>query len=151
MDKITNNFKRYGFTDRMRSLCRIEFGEDGSCPIDQTPAKEFNIDPTTGRPYSDISLIMRAQSNLQQKQMLAELQEFKSEFLPKDISDEDAVKFQRPRLCQSPSELAQFQEAVTSYNLEQAEKARNEAERQQLLAELHATEPATESTETKSE
>lgn len=84
---------------------RPSFGSPGSVPIDQTPSQDFNVNPHTGRPMSDIQRLVHIQNDLQLAAEFAQLQEFKPKFLPKDMTDEDAIKFAVPRLSQLPSEL----------------------------------------------
>lgn len=102
----------------------IKFGEYGSVPIDQQPAKRFNIDPSTGRPIDDLTAILRAQNMQEQSALMERLTEYKAEFLPADMSDEDALMYMSPRLCQLPSELAEHAESVTRARLHKQEKER---------------------------
>lgn len=103
-------------------LFNPSFGAGDTVPIDQQPVKKFNIDPATGAPMSDITAVIRSQG-LDRERMLANLEEFRSEFLPEDISNEDALKYMNPRLCQMPSELAEYAEFVTQKQLEDKRKA----------------------------
>lgn len=113
-----------------------KFGEKGSTPIDQQPVAKFNIDPLTGRPLSDMTAILRAQG-LEQRQLLSSLQEYKSEFLPDDISDDEALKYYQPRLCQLPSELAELSERITDQRIkEQQDKDLFEAEEAERKKQL---------------
>lgn len=98
------------------------YGKGDSVPVDQQPCKDFNIDPATGRPMSDISAVLRA-NKLDQQRLLAEMTEFKADYLPSDISDVDALKYAVPRLAQLPSELAEYSEALTSARLEEAKES----------------------------
>lgn len=86
-------------------VTKVLFGDFGSCPIDQTPAQDFNINPHTGRPMSDIQRLVHIQNDLQLASEFAQLHEFKPKFIDKEMSDVDALKFAVPRLCQLPSEL----------------------------------------------
>lgn len=98
------------------------FGEGDTVPIDQQPVQKFNIDPATGAPMSDITAVLRSQG-LDRERLLANLEEFRAEFLPEDMSNEDALKYMNPRLCQMPSELAEYAEFVTQKQLEEKRKA----------------------------
>lgn len=115
---------------------RVKFGEKGSVPIDQTPSQLFNIDPNTGRPMSDIQKLVKMQNVAEQQAAFAGLSEFKSNFLPSDIKDEDALKFMCPRLSQLPSELLSFKEGLVKAKLaEQAEQQRKQAAEQKVKAD----------------
>lgn len=115
---------------------RVKFGEKGSVPIDQTPSQSFNIDPNTGRPMSDIQKLVKMQNVAEQQAAFAGLSEFKSNFLPSDIKDEDALKFMCPRLAQLPSELLSFKEGLVKSKLaEQAEHQRKQAAEQKAKAD----------------
>lgn len=88
------------------------FGDKTSLPIDQMPAKEFNIDPCTGRPMEEITKTMRANTQAEQQTAFMNLASFTSEFLPTDVDAKEALKYMKPSLCQLPSELAEWSEAV---------------------------------------
>lgn len=94
------------------------FGSGDTIPIDQQPVKKFNIDPATGAPMSDITAVLRSQG-LDRERLLANLEEFRADFLPEDISNEQALKYMNPRLCQLPSELAEYSEFITEKRLEE--------------------------------
>lgn len=111
----------------------FKYGDKGTCPIDQQGVQRFNIDPTTGRPILDLTVVLRSQG-LEQQKMLAELGEFKATYLPEDISNEDALKYYKPRLCQLPSELAEYNEMLTKQALDEQAKKKS-AEEQRLLFE----------------
>lgn len=105
----------------------FEYGEGDSVPIDQQSAKTFNIDPMTGRPYYDLTLVMRAQNPLERDKLLAEMQQFKQDFLPSDISDEKALEFYEPRLAQLPSEKADLLEYHYTNEYKKAKEANDMA------------------------
>lgn len=130
MDRINKNFC---FHDSLLEV--VKYGEKDSVPIDQQPAQSFNIDPMTGRPMSDITAILRAKGS-EQNNLLSNLEEFKADYLPEGISDADALKYYKPRLCQLPSELAEYSEKVTSERLEEAKKAKELAEQEELFKKL---------------
>lgn len=114
----------------------VKYTELDSVPIDQSSVQEFNIDPDTGRPISDITIILRSQNKMEQERVLSTMQKFDSSFLPDDISDEDAVKFVVPRYSQMPSELAEVAEKFTQLKLDEAKKAaekKKEAELNKLV------------------
>lgn len=117
MDKVVSNFR---IPAESLSYSPV-YGKGDTCPIDQQPVAKFNIDPATGRPMSDLTAVLRSQG-LDRERLLANLEEFRSEFLPDDISDSDALKYQNPRLCQMPSELAEYSEFVTQKRLEEKKK-----------------------------
>lgn len=94
------------------------FGAGDSTPIDQTPARNFNIDPASGRVMPEILSIIRTQDSQRQMQLLSALDDFKSSYLPSDVSDSDALRFMCPRLCQLPSQLADFQANLAMMRLE---------------------------------
>lgn len=101
------------------SIKEPEFGCPDCCPIDQTPSRDFNIDPTTGRPMEEITRVMRCQTQAEMQNSLMNLPVFSSEYLPDDISARDALKFMKPSLCQLPSELAEWSEAIAQYQYDQ--------------------------------
>lgn len=113
-------------------LIAPKFGEKGSCPIDQTPSQSFNIDPSTGRPMSDITAIVRSQNALEMQAKFASLPEFKSNYLPEGTSNDDALVYQTPRLAQLPSELAEYRLHFHKLMDEKREKARLEKEQKEL-------------------
>lgn len=100
-----------------------KFGDKGSLPLDQTPSKDFNVDPCTGRPMSDIQRLCKMQSDFEMQAAFSQLTEFKSKFLPEGISDSDAIKFSCPRLYQLPSELLAYRENLAKYQIAQAQLA----------------------------
>ena len=100
-----------------------KFGDKGSLPLDQTPSKDFNVDPCTGRPMSDIQRLCKMQSDFEMQAAFSQLTEFKSKFLPEGISDSDALKFSCPRLYQLPSELLAYRENLAKYQIVQAQLA----------------------------
>lgn len=93
---------------QFNELNNVKFGDGDSVPINQDPSKEFNIDPSTGRPMQQITALLRAQKASEQMAILDGLEEFKSNYLPDDMSNEDAIRFMMPRYCQLPSQVAEF-------------------------------------------
>ena len=96
---------------------QVNYGELDSVPLDQQSIQDFNFDPKTGMPCYDITALIRS-SKLDQRAALANLEEFKGDFLPEDISDEDALKYSYPYYAQLPSELAEMTEKVTRLRIE---------------------------------
>lgn len=94
------------------------YGQGDSVPVDQQSAQPFNIDPETGRPMSDLTLIVRSQNKMEQERVLSQLVEYTATYLPDDISPEDAIKFSTPRMVQLPSELADWSEKVNTSEFE---------------------------------
>lgn len=117
------------------------YGDIDSCPISQTPAQDFNIDASTGRPMEDITSLIRASDDLEARRIVNAMPEFKSDNLPDDVSDADAIKFMKPSLCQLPSELKRFHESIGQFlidkKLELADKLK--AEKEQRLNEAVMT------------
>lgn len=99
-----------------------QYGDVDSCPISQTPAQDFNIDAATGRPMEDITALIRASDDLEARRIANAMPDFKSESLPDDMSDEDAIKFLKPSLCQLPSELARFHESIGQFILDKKQE-----------------------------
>lgn len=123
MDKrIIKNFKYL----RSTHSSRVKFGEKGSVPIDQTCSQDFNIDPNTGRPMSDIQRLVKMQDSYAMQSVFAQLNEFKSNYLPAETSDEDALKYLCPRLSQLPSELLSYKDGLTKMALEKQEQLARE-------------------------
>lgn len=114
-----------------------KYGVGDSVPIDQQAAKEFNYDLSTGRPLSDITAVIRAQG-LDKQRLLADMTEFKAEFLPDDISDVEVLKYAVPRLTQLPSELAEYQEALSKARLEEKEQQERQLKIDALLKEAES-------------
>lgn len=103
----------------------VEYGTMDSCPIDQSPIEDFNIDPETGRPESDITKILRAQTKFEQEKLYKELVERPvpvEEMTDMQIRHE--IMYGRPFLAQSPSELADYAEQMQQKAIDDAEKAR---------------------------
>lgn len=120
--KRANELAKRDYTQNYNS---ISFGEKGSVPIDQSPAQDFNIDPATGRPVSDISKLVRAQNKMELNKALNDIEEFKAATgLPDEITDEQALDYVNPRLCQLPSERFALVEEMTQAKLDKAEKER---------------------------
>ena len=114
---------------------RVNYGELDSVPLDQQAIQDFNFDPKTGMPTYDITALIRS-SKLDQRTVLANLEEFKADFLPEDISDEDALKYSYPYFAQMPSELAEYTEKITRLRIEdelRAKGVKDEEELHQLL------------------
>lgn len=110
----------------------VKYGDDDSCPIDQSPAEKFNIDVTSGRPMSDITRLMRCQSELEKNNIFKSLQERKGLEGFTDIKKlEHDIKYHRPWLAQLPSELLEYTEDVFKRSLDAKEKLK-EDERNRL-------------------
>lgn len=133
------NIRSHGST--FRGVVPVKFGESDSCPISQTPSMDFNIDPNTGRPMSVITSIIRSENAVQQQAAFAQLNEFKSQFLPADMDNEKAFKYAFPSRCQLPSEIASVHERFAQLQLdekalaEEQSKAKEIAEEQALFDE----------------
>lgn len=106
----------------------VEYGKMDSCPIDQTPVKDFNVDPETGRPESDITKMLRAQTKYEQDKLYKELVERKvSDVEMTESQLRHAALYGLPRLAQSPSELADYAENMVRMQQEKAEEKRTKA------------------------
>lgn len=123
---------------RSSRLTRVRFGDKKSCAIDQTPSKSFNIDPATGRPMSDIQRLCHLQDDLTLQSQFSQLMEFKSNYLPENTSDEDALKYMCPRYAQLPSELFGYRQQV----LEKQIAKQNEIKAAELAAKQKQEEDA---------
>lgn len=119
-------------TSALMYCTTIEYGKKGSFPIDQTPALPFNIDPDTGRPMSDIVKLTKIQDAVNQQAFLASLKETKSNFLPADMSDDDALMFLKPRSIQTRSQLLDWKTKLAEHQLKEKQNERNKV----LSAEL---------------
>lgn len=113
---------------------RVKYGTYDSVPINQASSMPFNVDPDTGRPMSVITSIIRSQNAVEQQAAFAQLNEFKSNFLPADMSNEDAFKFAFPSRCQLPSEIASLHEHFAKMKLDE-ETLKQEQLKQKELAE----------------
>lgn len=120
MDKLTKNHSRRYL--RGQIISRAKYGDVGSVAIDQTLSKGFNLDPNTGRPDYMMTRLIRQSNNASFESLFASLDEFKSNSLPADISDTDALNFMRPRSCQLPSETIEWSHKVAQKRIEDANK-----------------------------
>lgn len=111
------------------------FGDIDSCPICQNPAQDFNIDSATGRPMEDITALIRASDDLEARRIVNAMPEFKSDNLPDDMSDSDAIRFMKPSLCQLPSELKRFHESIGQFIIDKKQEVADKlkAEKEQRL------------------
>ncbi len=111
------------------------FGDSDSCPICQNPAQDFNIDAATGRPMEDITSLIRASDDLEARRIANAMPEFKSDNLPDDMTDADAIKFMKPSLCQLPSELKRFHESIGQFMIDKKQELADKlkAEKEQRL------------------
>lgn len=117
-----------------RSIFRTcDYGKDDCCAIDQQASQDFNIDPLTGRPMYDLTGILRAQNSFEQQRLLDGLDQFKADYLPDDVTDDAALEYYEPRLCQLPSEKADLLAKQINKNLHDATVRKNEEERYKLL------------------
>ena len=98
---------------------RVEYGKKDSVPLDQSAVQSFNIDPVTGRPMYDLTCIIKAQNKAEQERLIANMTQFDSNFLPDDLSNEDALKYSYPRYAQMPSELAELTEKFAHQKFEE--------------------------------
>lgn len=99
---------------------RVRFGKKGSIAIDQTSSMHFNIDPSTGRPMTEIERLVRIQDSVAQQALFSQLSEFKSQFLPVDCTDEAALMFMKSRHVQTKSELLAYKDNLAKYQLNKA-------------------------------
>lgn len=134
MDK--NNRKQVCAYVQMVVRTRASYGQKGSLPIDQTPAKDFNVNPDTGRPMSDIQKLVKMQDAVEMQAAFANLPELKAQFLPEGTTDEDAIRFTHPKLAQMPSEMAHWKQAIGKYQVQKAQLAQLRAERAAFDREL---------------
>lgn len=118
-------FKRNYFNKFELGCYTPKFGEGDSCPIDQSPAADFNIDPDTGRPMSDITKLVRAQTQFEKDRIYKDLVQHPDE---KGIAFDDkeslanSLKFAVPRLTQLPSELADYTESLYQRHFDEMKK-----------------------------
>lgn len=121
MDRINNISSLY----LSECVCtRVKYGSKGSIPIEQIQSKDFQIDPATGRPYDEITKLVKSQNAIEMQTAFSHLDEFKGSSLPDDVSNADALRYLKPRLVQSPSELAQWQEGLLKFRLNEQAKAK---------------------------
>ena len=123
------------FRENIDFYTKPVFGDKDSCPICQNPAQDFNIDAATGRPMEDITSLIRASDDLEARRIVNEMPEYKSDNLPDDMSDADAIKFMKPSLCQLPSELKRFHESIGQLMIDKKQELDNKlkAEKEQRL------------------
>ena len=130
-------YKKYDlkFRENIDFYTKPVFGDNDSCPICQNPAQEFNIDASTGRPMEDITSLIRASDDLEARRIVNAMPEFKSDNLPEDMSDSDAIKFMKPSLCQLPSELKRFHESIGQLIIDKKQETADKlkAEKEQRL------------------
>lgn len=125
------------FRENIDFYTKPVFGDNDSCPICQNPAQDFNIDAATGRPMEDITSLIRASDDLEARRIVNSMPEFKSDNLPDDMSDADAIKFMKPSLCQLPSELKRFHESIGQLIIDKKQEIADKlkAEKEQRLNE----------------
>lgn len=130
-------FKDNKFRENIDFYVKPVFGDLDSCPICQNPAQDFNIDYATGRPMEDITSLIRASDDLEARRIVNAMPEFKSDNLPDDMSDSDAIKFMKPSLCQLPSELKRFHESIGQLMIDKKQEIADKlkAEKEQRLNE----------------
>lgn len=130
-------FKDNKFRENIDFYVKPVFGDPDSCPICQNPAQDFNIDAATGRPMEDITSLIRASDDLEARRIVNAMPEFKSDNLPEDMSDSDAIKFMKPSLCQLPSELKRFHESIGQFMIDKKQEIADKlkAEKEQRLNE----------------
>ena len=132
-------YKKYDlkFRENIDFYTKPVFGDNDSCPICQNPAQDFNIDAATGRPMEDITSLIRASDDLEARRIVNAMPEFKSDNLPDDMSDSDAIKFMKPSLCQLPSELKRFHESIGQFMIDKKQEIADKlkAEKEQRLNE----------------
>lgn len=104
-----------------------KYGVKGSFPIDQTPSMSFNINPDTGRPMSDVQRLVKIQDQVNQQALFASLKDYKSSYLPSDMSDEDALTFIKSRYCQTRSQILDYKESLAKYQLDKENAAKSAA------------------------
>ena len=130
-------YKKYDikFRENIDFYTKPVFGDNDSCPICQNPAQDFNIDAATGRPMEDITSLIRASDDLEARRIVNAMPEFKSDNLPEDMSDADAIKFMKPSLCQLPSELKRFHESIGQFIIDKKQELADKlkAEKEQRL------------------
>lgn len=79
-------------------------------PIDQSFGMVSNINPATGFPFTDIQLVMRAQSLAERNTLMDNLQSTKPDFIDDSITDEAALDSIMPSSAQLASEVADYQD-----------------------------------------
>lgn len=134
-------FKRIKVRENIDFYEKPVFGDHDSCPICQTPAQEFNVDAATGRPMEDITALIRASDDLEARRLVNAMPEFKSDSLPENMSDSDAIKFMKPSLCQLPSELKRFHESIGQFIIDKKQELADKmkADKEQRLNEAVMT------------
>lgn len=125
----------FKFRENIDFYTKPVFGDNDSCPICQNPAQDFNLDAATGRPMEDITSLIRASDDLEARRIVNAMPEFKSDNLPDDMSDSDAIKFMKPSLCQLPSELKRFHESIGQFMIDKKQELADKlkAEKEQRL------------------
>lgn len=111
-----------------------KYGEGDSVPVDQTPVKDFNIDPDTGRAMADITKILKAQTQYEKDKLYKELVSHPSEngIAFDDVKGlQNALKYAVPRFAQLPSELADYTESLYQRHFDEVEK-RKQDEREKI-------------------
>lgn len=96
-------------------------------PIDQSFSVKSNINPQTGFPFTDIQLVMRANSLSERQRMMADIASNRPDYLDEKLTDEQCLDAVAPRSRQLPSELlddakANVEQSVSSYNKKVVEK-----------------------------
>lgn len=96
-------------------------------PIDQSFSIPSNINPQTGFPFTDIQLVMRANSLSERQRMMADIASNRPDYLDEKLTDEQCLDTVVSRSRQLPSELLDdakenVEKSVSSHNKKVVEK-----------------------------
>lgn len=128
MDKIKNN--KICFSDDEKLFAYVDEQTCSSVlPIDQSYGLPSNINAATGFPYSDIQLVMRANSLAERNRLMDNLQVAQSDFIDEQVTNEQACTDMSDSRAQMPSECIEQQQerlhsAIEEHNSSVEEAAR---------------------------
>lgn len=86
--------------------------------VDQFDGQKFNLNPA-GHIMSELTALVRANSEAEYNQILARLKEFDAPGSPySGMNDEEMIKRVKPRYCQSPAEYAKFLDYIQGVDID---------------------------------
>ena len=130
MDKIKNNSKSCLAPDEVIALSKNIDTDSGFLPIDQSYGLKSNINPATGFPFTDVQLVMRANTLSERNRLMDNLQVAPPDFIDDAKSDESVVSDMPNSRDQMPSEVIDYQQKelqgkIAEHNEEVSENERS--------------------------
>lgn len=108
-------------------------------PIDQSYGLSSNTNPATGFPFSDIQLVMRANTLAERNRLMDNLQVSQPDFIDEQVTDEQACESMLSQRDQLPSECIEFQQEKLSSEIDKHNSAVEDAARGALYDKFVGT------------